>query len=458
MSIAHPSNPFQRFMDPGDRERIVSSLQRQYQNRVGSDEVEDAYSHMLERLASMSAAEADAIETPATWLYVGMRNRINERLRLRDSSTVHFGDLTDVNNLDDVISDNDDVVVGSLLGREAATERVARVAEFVWSRFTGTDGQIAARVLIEEQKPQSIAAELGLDPAHVVAVAHQVHKESRQLEKKIQADPEFRCYRLRKHVRSYYETGEVSLALRAHWLTCSKCKAADRAVKEHTYSVLAPFLPIAAAPAGLFGLLRRIGHHATHPLHSLRRAVRPAAQLGGKTAAGSTQVSSVAGAITTKAAAIAVTAVVATGGAAAGAVAVVHHIQRRALVAPVITTPKAPAIVHHVAPVTTTTVRKAPVVHHAPKTKPKRKHKPVHKRKAAHVVTHTTVTVSPPPATTTATTIAPPVTTTTTATTTTTPPATTTPAKTTTTTTTTTTTASSQSGVTNPSYQTPQAP
>jgi DNA-directed RNA polymerase specialized sigma24 family protein len=467
MSIAHPSNPYERFMKTDDRERIVASLQRQYQSRVGSDEVDDAYSYMLERLSNMPTEEVDAIENPATWLFVGMRNRINDYLRLHSANNVHFGDLADIDTLDDVLEHNDDVVVGSLLGREAATERFAQVAEYVWSRFTGTDGQIAARVLIEEQKPQAIAAELGLDPAHVVAIAHQVNKERRQLEKRIQADPEFRCHRLRKHVRSYYETGEISLALRAHWLTCSKCKTADRAVQEHTYSVLAPFLPIAAVPAGLFGVLHRLGHHATHPVQMLRRGVRPAAQLGGKTAAGSTQVSGVAGAISTKAAAIAVTAVVATSGAAASVVVVAHHHHHKPRVTVAPPAPKPQAVVHTTPAVTTTTAHEAPVVHHAPK--PKHKLKPKHKRHVAHVVTHTTVAVTPPPpvVTTTVTppattattppvtTTAPPVTTTTPAVTKTTPAVTkTTPAVTKTIATTTTT----QSGVTNPSYQTPQAP
>jgi hypothetical protein len=230
-------------------------------------------------------------------------------------------------------------------------------------------------------------AELGLDKAYVVSLANKANQAQRLLEEKVKEDPEFRCWRLRKHMTTYYKTGEVSLALRAHWMTCGKCKAAERRTQEHTHRVLAPFLPIAAAPAGLLGLLRHAAHHVLHPVRSLRRAIRPAAQLGGKTAAGSTQMSGIAGAVTSKVAVVAVAAAVAAGGASA--VVVVHHLVAHHPT-PIVKTTSAltmPApVVHPVTtPVRTTTVaHKAPVVHHPAKHKTKTKPKHKRNRRAAH--------------------------------------------------------------------------
>lgn len=465
MSISDRTNPYERFMDPGDRERLITSLQRQFKS-VSSDEIEDSHSDMLERLTRMTAEQVEEIDNPATWMYVGMRSRLVERLRLRRSTEVQFGDLTEVDILGDLLSDEDDSVVGTLIGRETVDERVAEIAEIVWLKFEGQDAQIAARLLLEKEGPNAVASELGLDLKYVQKVAKKAYEELRILEDKVGQNPEFRCWRLRKHKATYLATGKASIALEAHWLGCPKCKAAKRTVREHTHRVLAPFLPMAAAPAGLLSILRHPAHHALHPVRSLRRAIRPAAHLGGKTAAGSTQVSSVAGVVTSKVAVVAVTAAVAAGGA--GAVAVVHHFtaHHRAPVrktTPVVTT--TPSVVHHVSstPTITTPARTTTVVHHTPKHKAKPKPKHKRKRRAAHHVTRTTTTTTPPPAAVTSpatTTAAPPVTTT--------PAATTTPAVTTTAAATTTaappakttasSSASSQGQVTNPSYQTPSAP
>ncbi len=459
MSIFDPTSPYERFMDPADRERLITSLQRQFRS-VSSDEIEDSHSDMLERLTRMSAEQVAEIENPATWMYVGMRNRLIERLRLRRSSDVHFGDLTDVDVLGDILSDDDDSVVGSLVGRETVDERVAEIAEIVWLKFTGDDGQIAARLLLEKEGPHAVASEMGLELSYVQKVAKKAYEEIRILERKVAQDPEFRCWRLRKHMNAYYSTGEVSLALQAHWITCPKCKAAKRTAQEHTRRVLAPFLPAAAAPAGLLGFLRHSAHHALHPARSVRRLVRPAAQLGGKTATG-TQVSGVAGAISTKAAVVAVAAVVTAGGASA--VVVTQHTSKHHQ-QPVVTTTSAaykPAPSSTLAPITTATTatRTTNAPRHRPvKHKPRTKRKHHRARRHAHVATTTTrstITTPAPPVTTPA--VAPtPVTA---------PPATTaTPAPATTTSTppakTTVSSPSSPSGgqVTNPSYQTPSAP
>ncbi|MGH2909266.1 MAG: hypothetical protein ACRDK8_08225, partial [Solirubrobacteraceae bacterium] len=288
MSVAPPSSPYARFMEPSLRDRLVGSLQRRFGQRAGSDEVEDAYGHMLEQLSKMPVDEVEAVKNPATWMFVGMRNRLEDRLRLRSASNVHFGDLADGNVFDEVLSDDDDVVAGSVIGREAAGERLAQVAELVWLKFTGADGQIAARVLLEEAKPQALAAELGLDPAYVSTVAHKAHQERRLLERKLKDDPEFRCWRLRKHTSNYYASGEVSLALRAHWVTCSKCRAAQRVVREHTYAALNPLLPGTAVATGGGGLLARLPHHAAQPGRAARRLLRPAGNAGAKAGASST--------------------------------------------------------------------------------------------------------------------------------------------------------------------------
>ena len=339
MTLARPSSPYERFMDPADRDRLVSSLQRRFNKRVGSDEVEDAYSHMLERLTKMPVADVEAIQNPAVWMFVGMRNRLDDRLRLHSASNVHFGDLPDANVIEDVLSDGGDVVAGSVIGREAASERLAQVAELVWLKFTGTDGQIAARILLEEAKPQAVAAELGLDPAHVSTVAHKAHQERRLLERKVKEDPEFRCWRLRKHMSAYFSTGEVSLALRAHWITCAKCRAADRVVEKHTRAALAPFLPGGALATAGGGLLSRLLGQAKRPVRAAKRLLRPAGHAGAKAGASSTQVMTVGASVTTKAAVIATAAVIGTGAVGAtAAVAVIHHFSHH-------TTPR-PAVVH----------------------------------------------------------------------------------------------------------------
>jgi hypothetical protein len=348
MRLARATNPYERFMDPADRDRLVSSLQRRFNKRVGSDEVEDAYGHMLERLTKMPVADVEAIENPAVWMFVGMRNRLGDRLRLHSASNVHFGDLPDVNVLDDVLSDGDDVVAGSVIGREAAGEKLAHVAELVWLKFTGTDGQVAARILLEEAKPQAVAAELGLDPAHVSAVAHKAHQERRLLERKVKENPEFRCWRLRKHMSNYYSTGEVSLALRAHWITCAKCRGAERAVQKHTHAALAPFLPGGAlATAGGASLLTRLLGHAARPARAARRLLRPAGHAGAKAGASSTQVATIGASVTSKAAVIAAAAVVGTGAVGAtAAVAVLHHFSHRAAPRPIVHTPPRRAVEH----------------------------------------------------------------------------------------------------------------
>lgn len=448
-------------MDSAARDRIVSSLQRQYGSRVGSDEVEDAYGHMLERLAKMEATEIDAIDNPTTWLFVGMRNRLNERLRLRSSSEVRFDDLEGIDVLDDVLSDDDDVVVGSLLGREAAQDRLADVAELVWTKFTGTDAQIAARILLEEEKPQAVAAELGLDPAHVSKVAHLAHQAHRLLEKKVKENPEFRCWRLRKHMTAYFDTGEVSLALRAHWHTCAKCKAAERAAQQHTRNVLAPFLPAGAMLAGGGGVFSHLLHHATAPARAARRLVRPLTQSGAKAGASSSQLTSIGATVTAKTAVIATTAVLATGAAAATTVVAVKHFSHHTP-APAVRTYTAPAVTHAPVkptvthPVTTTTPHK-PAKHVTKRaSKPKKHHV---KKKRRHVATHTTVTPPPAVQTTPATTpvvTTPVVTTPATSTTTVAPTTTATPPPATHTTTSA--SSSSNGQVTNPSYQTPSAP
>ena len=347
MRLANPSSPYERFMHPADRVRLVSSLQRRFNKRIGSDEVEDAYSHMLERLTKMPIADVEAIKNPAVWMFVGMRNRLDDRLRLHSSGNVHFGDLPDMNVIDDVLSDEDDVVAGSVIGRETAGERLAHVAELVWLKFTGTDGQIAARILLEEAKPQAVAAELGLDPAHVSAVAHKAHQERRLLERKVKENPEFRCWRLRKHVSAYYSTGEVSLALRAHWITCPKCRAADRAVQKHTRAALAPFLPGGALATAGGGLLSRLLGQAKRPARAARRLVRPAGRAGAKAGASSTQVATVGASVTTKAAVIATAAVIGTGAVGAtAAVAVIHHFSRRSTPHPIIHAPSRRLVEH----------------------------------------------------------------------------------------------------------------
>lgn len=348
MRLARPSSPFERFMDPADRDRLVSSLQRRFGKRIGSDEVEDAYSHVLERLTKMPIADVEAIKNPAVWMFVGMRNRLDDRLRLHSASNVHFGDLPDANVIDDVLSDGDDVVAGSVIGREVASERLAHVAELVWLKFTGTDGQIAARILLEEAKPQAIAAELGLDPAHVSTVAHKAHQERRLLERKVKENPEFRCWRLRKHMSAYYSTGEVSLALRAHWITCPKCRAADRMVEKHTRAALAPFLPGGALATAGGGLLSRLLGQAKRPVRAARRLFRSAGHAGAKAGASSTQFATVGASVTTKAALIATAAVIGTGAVGAtAAVAVIHHFSHHTAPRPAIVRASSrPAAVH----------------------------------------------------------------------------------------------------------------
>ena len=417
MTLAKRSSPYERFMDPADRDRLVSSLQRRFNKRIGSDEVEDAYSHMLERLTKMPIADVEAIKNPAVWMFVGMRNRLDDRLRLHGASNVHFRDFPDANVLDDVLSDGDDVVAGSVIGREAASERLAHVAELVWLKFTGTDGQIAARILLEEAKPQAVAAELGLDPAHVSTVAHKAHQERRLLERKVKENPEFRCWRLRKHMSAYYSTGEVSLALRAHWITCAKCRAADRVVEKHTRAALAPFLPGGALATAGGGLLSRLLGQAKRPGRAARRLLRPAGHAGANAGASSTQVATIGASVTTKAAVIATAAVIGTGAVGAtAAVAVIHHLSRR-------TTPHgsihAPArrVVEHASvasPARTVASNSAPVeplksvahvtrARHVARAKRAKRAKPARHRVSARVATATpavTHTTAPPPTTT----------------------------------------------------------
>lgn len=416
MRLANPSSPYERFMDPADRDRLVSSLQRRFNKRVGSDEVEDAYSHVLERLTKMPIADVEAIKNPAVWMFVGMRNRLDDRLRLHSASNVHFGDLPDMNVLDDVLSDGDDVVAGSVIGREAASERLAHVAELVWLKFTGTDGQIAARILLEEAKPQAVAAELGLDPAHVSTVAHKAHQERRLLERKVKENPEFRCWRLRKHMSAYYSTGEVSLALRAHWITCAKCRAADRVVEKHTRAALAPFLPGGALATAGGGLLSRLLGQAKRPCRAAKRLLRRTGHAGAKAGASSTQIATVSASVTTKAAVIATAAVIGTGAVGAtAAVAVIHHFSRHTRPHLVVNhTSSRPAAEHPTvaapAPTlasTATPIKPAkPVAHVTPArhvTRPKRvKHtKPKRHHLSARIAAQPTVThtTAPPPTT-----------------------------------------------------------
>ncbi|HEX4087490.1 MAG TPA: hypothetical protein VHZ33_02175, partial [Trebonia sp.] len=364
--------------------------------------------------------------------------------------------------LEGVLSDDDDVVAGAVIGRETASERLAQVAELVWLKFTGADGQIAARILLEEEKPQAVAAELGLDPAYVSSVAHKAHQERRLLERKIKENPEFRCWRLRKHTSAYYANGDVSLALRAHWITCPKCRGAERVVRERTYAALAPMLPAAALATRGGGLLTRFLHHAAHPAPATRRLLRPAGHAGAKAGASSTQLGTIGATVTSKVAVIATVAVIGTSAAGATTVAAVrhftHHATRRALTH---TRPARAATPAPVTPATTPTaalprtasqaqsvVKKAkPVVKHVKKAKhvarPKRRHHRVTARvtkdvvAAAPTVTQTApaapTTTAPAPAPTT--TQAPPVTHTT---------APTSP--------------SSSGSVSNPSYATPNAP
>ena len=338
MSIAPPTSPYERFMEPSLRDRVVGSLQRRFGQRVGSDEVEDAYGHMLEKLSKMPVADVEAVENPASWMFVGMRNRLEDRLRLHSASNVHFGDLADANVLEDVLSDDDDVVAGSVIGREAAGERLAQVAELVWLKFTGADGQIAARILLEEAKPQAVATELGLDPAYVSTVAHKAHQERRLLERKVKENPEFRCWRLRKHTSTYYASGEVSLALRAHWITCPKCRGAQRLVRERTYAALAPLLPGAVLATRGGGLLTRLLHHGAQPARTTRRFLRPAGHAGAKAGASSTQLGTLGATVTSKVAMVATVAIIGTSAAGATTVAAVrhftHHATRRALTHP----------------------------------------------------------------------------------------------------------------------------
>ncbi|HLI61037.1 MAG TPA: hypothetical protein VKV21_15350 [Solirubrobacteraceae bacterium] len=63
------------------------------------------------------------------------------------------------------------------------------------------------------------------------------------LERKLKENPEFRCWRLRKHTSNYDATGEASRALQAHSWICPKCRAAKRGVQEQTYAALNPLLP-----------------------------------------------------------------------------------------------------------------------------------------------------------------------------------------------------------------------
>lgn len=465
MAVAPPASPYERFMEPSLRDRVLGSLQRRFGQRVGSDEVEDAYGHMLEKLSKMPVTEVEAVENPAAWLFVGMRNRLEDRLRLRSAGNVHFGDLADANVLEDVLSDDDDVVAGSVIGRETASERLAQVAELVWLKFTGADGQIAARILLEEAKPQAVATELGLDPAYVSTVAHKAHQERRLLERKIKENPEFRCWRLRKHTSNYYANGEVSLALRAHWITCSKCRGAQRVVRERTYAALAPLLPVAALASRGGGLLTRFLQHATHPVRTTRRLVRPAGHASAKASASSTQLGTVGATVTSKVAVVATVAVIGTSAAGATTIAAVrhftHHAARRALThqrpasaavpAPATSPATTPATMHQSASQPQT------VVHHAKQhvAKHVQKHVARPKRRRHRVTTHVTkdVVTAAPSVTPTATAPAPtptPAPTTTAA-----APAPTTPRVTHTTAPT---SPSSSGSVSNPSYATPNAP
>jgi DNA-directed RNA polymerase specialized sigma24 family protein len=461
MSIAPPTSPYERFMESSLRDRVVGSLQRRFGQRVGSDEVEDAYGHMLEKLSKMPVAEVEGVENPASWMFVGMRNRLEDRLRLHSASNVHFGDLGDANVLEDVLSDHDDVVAGSVIGREAAGERLAQVAELVWLKFSGADGQIAARILLEEAKPQAVAAELGLDPAYVSTVAHKAHQERRLLERKVKENPEFRCWRLRKHTSAYYASGEVSLALRAHWITCPKCRGAERLVREQTYAALAPLLPGAALATGGGGLLTRLLHHGARPGRAPRRLLRPAGHAGAKAGASSTQLGTLGATVTSKVAVVATVAVIGTSAAGATTVAAVrhftHHATRRALThtrpaQPVTPAPaNAPTTKPSVAPRTAAQPQnvakhiKRVVKHVKHVTRTKRRHRHVTAHVTKDVVTRApalTQTATVPQTTTPA---APPVTTTTQAA----PPVTHTTAPT---------TPSSSGSVSNPSYATPNAP
>jgi hypothetical protein len=464
MPVAPPTSPYERFMEPSLHGRLVGSLQRRFGQRVGSDEVEDAYGHMLEKLSKMPVAEVEAVESPVSWMFVGMRNRLQDRLRLHSASTVRFGDLPDVNVIEDVLSDGDDVVVGSVIGRETAGEKLAQVAELVWLKFTGEDGQIAARILLEEGKPQAVAAELGLDPAYVSTVAHKAHQERRLLERKVKEDPEFRCWRLRKHTSNYYASGEVSLALRAHWITCSKCRGAQRVVRDTTYRALAPLLPVAALPIR-GGLLARFLHHATHPVRTTRRLVRPAGHAGAKAGASSTQLGTVGATVTSKVAVVATVAVIGTGAAGATTIATVrhftHHATRRALTHHRPANAAVPAAASSPAPTPTalpqTASQPQTVVHHAKQHVAKHVKKQITraKRQRHRVITHVTkdvvtaTSVVTQTATTPAPTPTPAPTTTAAAPAPTTPPATHTTAPT---------SPSSSGSVSNPSYATPNAP
>jgi hypothetical protein len=429
---------------------------------VGSDEVEDAYGHMLEKLSKMPVAEVEAVENPATWMFVGMRHRLEDRLRLHSASNVHFGDLADGAGLEDVLSDDDDVVAGAVIGRETASERLAQVAELVWLKFTGADGQIAARILLEDAKPRAVATELGLDPAYVSTVAHKAHQERRLLERKIKENPEFRCWRLRKHTSAYYAGGEVSLALRAHWITCPKCRGAERLVRERTYAALAPLLPGALLATRGGGLLTRLVHHAAHPARATRRLLRPAGHAGAKAGASSTQLGTIGATVTSKVAVVATVAVIGTSAAGATTIAAVRHFThpatRRALThtrldhaavpAPVTPAATPPPALPRTASQAQSVVEKAThVVKHVKKAKhvarAKRRHRRVTTRvtkdvvAAAPAVTQTapaaptTTAAAPAPSTT----PAPPVTHTTAAT-----------------------SPSSSGSVSNPSYATPNAP
>jgi hypothetical protein len=460
MSVAPPTSPYQRFMEPSLRDRLVTSLQNRFAQRAGSDEVEDAYGHMLEKLSKMPIAEVEAVENPGTWMFVGMRHRLEDRLRLHSASNVHFGDLADGEGLEGVLSDDDDVVAGAVIGRETASERLAQVAELVWLKFTGADGQIAARILLEEEKPQAVATELGLDPAYVSTVAHKAHQERRLLERKIKENPEFRCWRLRKHTSAYYASGEVSLALRAHWITCPKCRGAERVVRERTYAALAPMLPAAALATRGGGLLTRFLHHAAHPGRATRRLLRPAGHAGAKAGASSTQLGTIGATVTSKVAVVATVAVIGTSAAGATTIAAVrhftHHAARRALThtrparAATPVTPAAtptPALPRTASQAQNVVKKAKHVVKHAEKAKHVARAKRRHHRVTARV-TKDVVAAAPavaqtapaPPATTAAapaptTTQAPPVTHTT---------APTSP--------------SSSGSVSNPSYATPNAP
>lgn len=402
MTLAVSRNPYERFTNPSVRNKIVGSVQHRFARSVGSDEIEDAYGHMLEQLSKMPVADVEAIVNEEVWLFVGMRNRLSDRLRLRSASDVHFADLEDADVLD-VLGDAEDVVTGSVIGREAAAERLAEVAELVWLKFTGADGQIAARILLEDAKPSAVAAELGLDPAHVSVVAHKAHQERRLLERKLKENPEFRCWRLRKHMTTYYSTGEISLALRAHWITCPKCRAAERVVRERTYAALAPLLPGAAITAGGGGALARVLRHATRPA---RRLLRPGGQVGAKAGASSTQAVSFGATVTTKAAVIATAAVLGTTAAGAGALVVVRHFSRqhprstttRTIAPLVVTPPTSPAPSRAAA--TSTSLTKARPSSTSTRPSKRRKHraraKRVRRQPTATVATATTKTQTPP--------------------------------------------------------------